>query len=470
MLKNPKFKESLTSRSQQQECCKLQGHENNLIQFVCACHECPYRYQKACAHCVIKLHGKHVEDMKEIEEFDTIINENSKKAKSLIKQSDELFLQLKNPFGNFFEQLKQQLIEMIDSVQKRYLLQNQERAQQLIRNELDFINQFNQNVNSKQNRYLNDHSLKQYSNSLRTAQEKLIIGIQFDIVARGFWQEYRSQLYKQHQSKYELETQQLPQYNDSQICIELQSDLKKLEIDQFMSKQSKQYLSTSAPHVDTSQLSGVSPKKEFYDATKQLEAARRRISLLRLENEMRYGLDILSEGEEIANPTIKARTIEQDQGRSRTVQGIQIGSQRVSERAIAESSAQNKEYEDAAISRQKTDPTELSIDESNLKEMSTSFDRTWIQQNNKRQNKNNKFRLKSNLLNKLFKTSANRSTSDSFRNIKSPNLSTLWKQKLKKQEAYLLIKLDETTNQVNKLNQSALIKQSQTTPQTASYS
>ncbi|CAD8103779.1 unnamed protein product [Paramecium primaurelia] len=173
MLRNPKVKESLTSRLEQQECCKLQGHENNLIQFICACHECPYRYQKACAHCVIKLHGKHVEDMKEIEEFDQIINENSRKAKNLMKESEELIMKLKNPFQNFFEQLKLQLNEMIDSIQQRYLIQNQERAQQLIRNELDFINQFNQNVNTKQNRYLNDHTLKQYSNSIKTAQEKL---------------------------------------------------------------------------------------------------------------------------------------------------------------------------------------------------------------------------------------------------------------------------------------------------------
>ncbi|CAD8128083.1 unnamed protein product [Paramecium sonneborni] len=173
MNKNPKVKECLTSRLQQQECCKLQGHENNLIKFVCACHECPYRYQKACAHCVIKLHGKHVEEMKEIDEFDELMNENSKKAKSLMKESEELIQQLKNPFQNFFEQLKQQLNEIIDSVQQRYLLQNRERAQQLIRNELDFINQFNQNVFSKQNRYLNDHSLKQYTTSLKIAQEKL---------------------------------------------------------------------------------------------------------------------------------------------------------------------------------------------------------------------------------------------------------------------------------------------------------
>ncbi|CAD8127383.1 unnamed protein product [Paramecium sonneborni] len=173
MLKNPRVKECLTSRLQQQECCKLQGHENNLIQFVCACHECPYRYQKACAHCVIKLHGKHVEDMKEIDEFDQIINENSKKAKSLMKESEELIQQLNNPFSNFFKQLKQQLNEIIDSVQQRYLVQNQERAQQLIKNELDLINQFNQNVWIKQNRYLNDHSLTQYDRSLKTAQEKL---------------------------------------------------------------------------------------------------------------------------------------------------------------------------------------------------------------------------------------------------------------------------------------------------------
>jgi len=34
--------------------------------------------------------------------------------------------------------------------------------------------------------------------------------------------------------------------------------------------------------------------KEYYDATKQLEAVRRRVSLLKLENEMRYDFDILS--------------------------------------------------------------------------------------------------------------------------------------------------------------------------------
>ncbi|CAD8128082.1 unnamed protein product [Paramecium sonneborni] len=244
-----------------------------------------------------------------------------------------------------------------------------------------------------------------------------------------------------------------------------------------MSKQSKQYLSTSAPHIETSQQLSVSPKKEFYDATKQLEAAKRRINLLRLENEIREKkLQIQQQKQEQLNK-------------------------------IREDHELFKEYKQAHKEQVNIQLQNLIHRTRNMK-IQQSYDKKLIQQNFqqmkqqevkniKEQSQRNEYIIRQNLDSIKQQKAEQKQQVQSQVQLAQQTIQNFRQQKylrfiqehqfcnsqhsleadqklqqieeLKKQEAYLLIKLDETTNQAYKLNQSALIKQSQTTPKTASY-
>ncbi|CAD8202752.1 unnamed protein product [Paramecium pentaurelia] len=245
-----------------------------------------------------------------------------------------------------------------------------------------------------------------------------------------------------------------------------------------MSIQSKQYLSTSAPHVDTSQLQSVSPKKEYYDATKQLEAVRRRISLLKLENEMREKkLQIQQQKQEqlnkiredheqfkeykqihkeqvnmqLQNLVHRTRNMKMQQSQDKKL--IQQNFRQMKQQEVKNIKEQSQRNEH--IIRQKIDEIKQQKAEQKQQVQSQVQVAQQTIQNFRKQ--------------KYLRFIQEHQITKSQHSIEADQkLQQI--EELKKQEAYLLIKLDETNNQFNKLNQSTMIiKQSQTTPKTASY-
>ncbi|KAM3133179.1 hypothetical protein pb186bvf_014755 [Paramecium bursaria] len=156
------------------ESCKLQGHENNQIRFICTSQECPYRFHKACAHCVIKLHSKHIDQMKELDQFEQQIEDNYKKAGELIQLSSKLMQKLQFPFEDFFSGLKEALIQVIDDVERRLVNKNKEKIQKLIKQEVEFINNFNQKYEQRDKNFIfSDEILTQYQQQITIANDKL---------------------------------------------------------------------------------------------------------------------------------------------------------------------------------------------------------------------------------------------------------------------------------------------------------
>ncbi|CAD8114696.1 unnamed protein product [Paramecium primaurelia] len=245
-----------------------------------------------------------------------------------------------------------------------------------------------------------------------------------------------------------------------------------------MSKQSKQYLSTSAPHVDMSQLSSVSPKKEFYDATKQLEAARRRISLLRLENEMREKkLQIQQQKQEQLNKIREDHELFKEYKQAHKEQvNMQLQNLVHRTRSMKMQQSQDKKLIQQNFHQMKQQEVKNIKEQSQRNEyiIRQNLDSIKQQKAEQKQQVQTQVQLAQQTIQNFRKQKYLRFIQEhqfsKSQHSMEADLKLQQIEELKKQEAYLLIKLDETTNQVNKLNQSTLIKQSQTTPKTASYS
>ncbi|CAD8065687.1 unnamed protein product [Paramecium primaurelia] len=166
--------------------CKLPGHENNQYKFICIDNDCPYKLQKACAHCVIKMHTKHVSKMKEIENYEYLIEQNIKKAEELMDQSQELFKSIQKPYENYFLQIKNQIITLINDLQQKLLQINKDQIHKLINNDIEIV----QNINSKfeayklMNQLIPDEIIEDYTRIIKGISEKIKLNINFDIINR----------------------------------------------------------------------------------------------------------------------------------------------------------------------------------------------------------------------------------------------------------------------------------------------
>ncbi|CAD8077233.1 unnamed protein product [Paramecium sonneborni] len=164
--------------------CKLPGHENNQYKFICIDNDCPYKLQKACAHCVIKMHTKHVSQMKEIQNYEQLIEQNIKKADELMDQSQELFKVIQKPYENYFLQIKNQIIALINDLQQKLLQINKDQIQKIINNDIEII----QNYNSKfeayklMNTLIPEDIIEEYTRILNSMSEKIKININFDSI------------------------------------------------------------------------------------------------------------------------------------------------------------------------------------------------------------------------------------------------------------------------------------------------
>ncbi|CAK78262.1 unnamed protein product (macronuclear) [Paramecium tetraurelia] len=166
--------------------CKLPGHENNQYKFICIDNDCPYKLQKACAHCVIKMHTKHVSQMKEIENYEHLIEQNIKKAEDLMDQSQELFKTIQKPYENYFLQIKNQIIALINDLQQKLLQINKDQIHKMINNDIEVV----QNINSKfeayklMNQLIPNEIIEEYTNIINGISEKIKLNINFDIINR----------------------------------------------------------------------------------------------------------------------------------------------------------------------------------------------------------------------------------------------------------------------------------------------
>ncbi|CAD8073404.1 unnamed protein product [Paramecium primaurelia] len=162
--------------------CKLPGHENNQYKFICIDNECPYKLQKACAHCVIKMHTKHVSQMKEIENYEHLIEQNIKKADDLMDQSQELFKAIQKPYEIYFHQIKNQIITLINDLQQKLLQINKDQIQKMINNDIEIV----QNYNSKfeayklMNQLIPNEIIEEYTHIINGISEKIKLNINFD--------------------------------------------------------------------------------------------------------------------------------------------------------------------------------------------------------------------------------------------------------------------------------------------------
>ncbi|CAD8077952.1 unnamed protein product [Paramecium sonneborni] len=162
--------------------CKLPGHENNQYKFICVDNDCPYKLQKACAHCVIKMHTKHVTQMKEIQNYENLIEQNIKKADQLINQSLELFKEIQKPYENYFLQIKNQIITLINDLQQKLLQINKDQIQKIINNDIEIIQNFNSKFEAYKlmNTLIPDDIIEEYTRIINGISEKIKLNINFD--------------------------------------------------------------------------------------------------------------------------------------------------------------------------------------------------------------------------------------------------------------------------------------------------
>ncbi|CAK82604.1 unnamed protein product (macronuclear) [Paramecium tetraurelia] len=130
------------------------------------------------------MHTKHVSQMKEIENYELLIEENIKKAEELMNQSQELFKAIQKPYENYFLQIKNQIISLINELQQKLVQINKDQIQKMMNNEIEVV----QNINSKfeayklMNQLIPNEIIEEYKNIINGISEKIKININFDVI------------------------------------------------------------------------------------------------------------------------------------------------------------------------------------------------------------------------------------------------------------------------------------------------